>query len=41
MVIYSLALILFMIARPEGLFGTRELTAFWPDQWRRKHGRAS
>lgn len=37
MVIYSLALILFMIARPEGLFGTRELPALW----RRKHGRAS
>ncbi|MES2855421.1 MAG: branched-chain amino acid ABC transporter permease [Bdellovibrionota bacterium] len=31
MVIYSLALILFMIARPQGIFGTREL----PDLWRR------
>lgn len=32
MVIYSLLLILFMIARPKGIFGTREL----PDLWRRK-----
>jgi branched-chain amino acid transport system permease protein len=31
MVIYSLALILFMIMRPGGIFGTREL----PDLWRR------
>lgn len=30
MVIYSLALIIFMIARPEGIFGTHE----WPDVWR-------
>lgn len=37
MVIYSLALILFMITRPQGIFGTREL----PDLWRRKHGSAS
>jgi branched-chain amino acid transport system permease protein len=29
MVIYSLTLILFMIARPAGIFGTRE----WPDLW--------
>lgn len=43
LVIYSLALILFMIARPEGIFGTRE----WPDliRWirnliRKKHGPA-
>jgi branched-chain amino acid transport system permease protein len=34
MVIYSLGLILFMISRPSGIFGTREL----PDLWRR-HGR--
>jgi branched-chain amino acid transport system permease protein len=34
MVIYSLALILFMITRPEGIFGTREL----PDLWRRNVG---
>ena len=32
MVIYSLALILFMIMRPSGLFGTKEL----PDLWRRR-----
>ncbi|HVK61813.1 MAG TPA: branched-chain amino acid ABC transporter permease [Bdellovibrionales bacterium] len=32
MVIYSLALILFMIARPQGIFGTREIN----DLWRRK-----
>ncbi len=32
MVIYSLALILFMIARPAGIFGTREL----PDLFKRK-----
>lgn len=32
MVIYSLALILFMILRPTGILGTREL----PDLWRRK-----
>jgi branched-chain amino acid transport system permease protein len=36
MVIYSLALILFMIARPKGIFGTLEL----PDLWRR-NGRSS
>lgn len=36
MVIYSLTLILFMIVRPEGIFGTREL----PDLWRR-HGRSN
>lgn len=36
MVIYSFALILFMISRPKGIFGTREL----PDLWRR-HGRSS
>jgi branched-chain amino acid transport system permease protein len=29
MVIYSLALIIFMIVRPQGIFGTRE----WPDLW--------
>jgi branched-chain amino acid transport system permease protein len=29
MVIYSLALILFMIARPQGIFGTRELNDLW------------
>ncbi len=29
MVIYSLALILFMIARPGGIFGTRELPSLW------------
>jgi branched-chain amino acid transport system permease protein len=36
MVIYSLTLILFMITRPEGIFGTREL----PDFWRRYVRRA-
>jgi branched-chain amino acid transport system permease protein len=35
MVIYSLALILFMILRPEGILGTREITNLWPDFWRR------
>jgi branched-chain amino acid transport system permease protein len=30
MVIYSLTLIIFMIARPKGIFGTAE----WPDLWR-------
>ncbi len=34
MVIYSLALILFMILRPQGILGTRELPDFW-----RRHGR--
>lgn len=29
MIIYSLALILIMILRPQGLFGDREITSFW------------
>ena len=37
MVIYSLALIIFMIVRPQGIFGTREIT----DLWRRNGRRTS
>lgn len=36
MVIYSLALILIMILRPQGLFGEKEITHFW-----RKNGKSS
>lgn len=36
MVIYSLTLILFMILRPKGILGTREITDFW----RRNDGRS-
>lgn len=36
MVIYSLALILFMILRPEGILGTRELPDFWRRDARRR-----
>jgi branched-chain amino acid transport system permease protein len=35
MVIYSLALILFMILRPQGILGTRELPDFWRRDGRR------
>ncbi len=37
MVIYSLALILFMILRPQGILGTRELTDFWRRDGRSKN----
>jgi len=30
MIIYSLFLIILMLTRPNGLFGTREITDFWP-----------
>ena len=36
MVIYSLLLIVLMLTRPNGLFGTREYTAFLPSWLRRK-----
>ncbi len=36
MIIYSLALIIFMIARPQGIFGMHEITEFW-----RRRGRAA
>jgi branched-chain amino acid transport system permease protein len=36
MVIYSLMLIILMLTRPNGLFGTREYTAFLPRRLRRK-----
>jgi branched-chain amino acid transport system permease protein len=36
MVIYSLMLIVLMLTRPNGLFGTREYTAFLPKRLRRK-----
>jgi branched-chain amino acid transport system permease protein len=35
MVIYSLMLIVLMLTRPNGLFGTREITDFLPEKWRR------
>jgi branched-chain amino acid transport system permease protein len=45
MVIYSLLLILFMITRPEGIFGTKEFDdifgRFIPAAWRRNGRRAS
>lgn len=42
MVIYSLALILFMIARPSGIFGTREITDIVASLKQRiRHGRHS
>lgn len=36
MVIYSLMLIVLMLTRPNGLFGTREYTDFLPKKWRQK-----
>ncbi|MGZ3696449.1 MAG: branched-chain amino acid ABC transporter permease [Bdellovibrionota bacterium] len=36
MVIYSLVLILLMLTRPNGLFGTREFTDFLPKSWARR-----
>ncbi len=36
MVIYSLMLIILMLNRPNGLFGTREFTDFLPKSWKRK-----
>ncbi len=36
MVIYSLVLIILMLTRPNGLFGTREILDFLPASWRRK-----
>jgi branched-chain amino acid transport system permease protein len=36
MVIYSLVLIILMLTRPNGLFGTRELHDFLPEKWRLK-----
>ncbi|MGE0615287.1 MAG: branched-chain amino acid ABC transporter permease [Bacteriovoracia bacterium] len=38
MVIYSLILIILMLTRPNGLFGTREFTSFLPKSWRRRLG---
>lgn len=38
MVIYSLSLILLMIARPTGLFGSRELFSYLPKSWQKKLG---
>lgn len=34
MVIYSLLLIFLMLTRPKGIFGTKEITDYWP--WRKK-----
>ncbi len=36
MVIYSLVLIILMLTKPNGLFGTRELSDFLPKKWRLK-----
>jgi len=36
MVIYSLMLIILMLNRPNGLFGTREITDFLPESWRKR-----
>jgi branched-chain amino acid transport system permease protein len=36
MVIYSLCLVILMLTRPNGLFGTREYTDFIPASWRKK-----
>ncbi len=36
MVIYSLMLIILMLTRPNGLFGTREFSSFLPAAWRRR-----
>lgn len=35
MVIYSLVLIILMLTRPNGLFGTREITSWFPAKWRK------
>jgi branched-chain amino acid transport system permease protein len=34
MIIYSLLLIVLMLTRPKGLFGTREIRDFFPKRWR-------
>jgi branched-chain amino acid transport system permease protein len=36
MVIYSLMLIILMLTRPNGLFGTREFTDFLPASWKKR-----
>ena len=36
MVIYSLLLIALMLTRPNGLFGTKEITSFLPKSLRRR-----
>lgn len=36
MVIYSLMLIVLMLTRPNGIFGTREFFDFLPEKWRKK-----
>ncbi len=40
MVLYSLLLVILMLARPEGIFGTRELWDLWPRSRRRKAAEA-
>lgn len=36
MIIYSLALIILMLTRPKGLFGTKEISDFFPEKIRKK-----
>jgi branched-chain amino acid transport system permease protein len=38
MIIYSLLLIILMLVRPKGLFGTRELPEIWNQFWQKKRG---
>jgi branched-chain amino acid transport system permease protein len=38
MIIYSLMLIILMLTRPNGIFGTREIIDYLPASWRRKLG---
>jgi branched-chain amino acid transport system permease protein len=39
MIIYSLMLIVLMLTRPSGMFGTRELSDFFPRRWRKALGK--
>ena len=36
MVIYSLSLVLLMILRPQGIFGTNEIFDYLPQSWKKK-----
>ncbi|MCO6429510.1 MAG: branched-chain amino acid ABC transporter permease [Deltaproteobacteria bacterium] len=38
MVIYSLVLIVLMLTRPRGLFGTKEITDYLPERWKARFG---
>lgn len=36
MILYALAIIVIMVYRPQGLFGSKEVTDFLPKKWQKK-----